>query len=57
VFVMGGDYWKGMLDWMHDRMVGGGFIRSEDMDLFTVSDDPVEVADGIKAWWDANKDK
>ena len=55
VFVMGSDYWKGLLDWMRDTMLERGCIRKEDLDIFKVSDDPVEVADEIKRWHDRQK--
>jgi len=53
VFVMGGEYWKGLIDWMRDTMVAQGAIEAKDLDIFTVSDDPVDVADRIKAWVDS----
>ncbi len=42
------DYWKGLLDWIRDKMVSGGFIREEEMGLITVKDTPEEVVSYIK---------
>src|SRR5437588_7317572 len=33
-------YWAGLVDWMREHMLGWGNISPEDMDLFTVTDDP-----------------
>ena len=54
VYVMGSDYWGGLLDWMRKTMLGEGCISPEDMDLFRISDDPEEVAHGIRQWCDEN---
>ena len=53
VFVMGSDYWKGLLDWLQGTMLSRECISPENLDIFTLSDDPVEVAESIKTWWDA----
>lgn len=45
VVLMGSDYWKGLLDWLKEKMLGEcGCISEEDMDLFTLVDDPKEAA-------------
>jgi uncharacterized protein (TIGR00730 family) len=39
--LMGRDYWKGMLDWIHEKMLKEwGNISPEDADLITVVDEP-----------------
>ena len=48
VILMGSDYWKGLLDWLKDAMLGQGMISREDMDLFRVLDEPEEIVDYIK---------
>jgi len=47
VYLMGASFWKGLLDWVRDVMLAEGNICPEDLDLFTVTDDPREVVDGI----------
>lgn len=45
VILVGRDYWKGLIDWMHSDMLHKeNFISPEDMDVFTVEDDPEKVA-------------
>ena len=45
VVLVGTDYWRGMIEWVSDRMLGEGNISADDLDLFTVTDDPEEVRD------------
>ncbi|TAH38613.1 MAG: TIGR00730 family Rossman fold protein [Planctomycetota bacterium] len=42
--LMGEAYWSGMLEWIRDSMLRHGTIAPGDLDLFTVTDDPVEAA-------------
>src|SRR5947207_13174447 len=49
VVLFGSGYWSGLVDWMRDRMLGDGNISPEDMDLFTVTDDPAEVLEIVQA--------
>jgi uncharacterized protein (TIGR00730 family) len=48
VVVVGTDYWDGLLKWVRKTMVSRGTISREDLNLFHVSDDPVEVVDIIE---------
>ena len=45
VVLVGSDYWRGMSDWVGERMLDEGNISPDDLDLFTVTDDPAEVRD------------
>ena len=54
VFIMGSDYWKGLFDWLRNTMLADGCISSEDLDILTMVDDPVEVAERIEAWCEAH---
>jgi len=47
-FLMGSDYWSGLLDWMKDKMIGGRYIAGDDLDFFTLMDSPEEVVRAIK---------
>jgi len=40
-------YWRGLLDWMRDRMVSEGMIDAADMDLIKVIDEPRQVVEAI----------
>jgi predicted Rossmann-fold nucleotide-binding protein len=42
---MGSDYWDGLVKWMKETMLEEhGYISPEDLDVFTVVDDPKEAA-------------
>jgi uncharacterized protein (TIGR00730 family) len=43
VILVGCDYWRGLVDWIRERMLAEGKISPEDMDLVTLTDDPAEV--------------
>jgi uncharacterized protein (TIGR00730 family) len=43
VVLVGTDYWRGMVDWVGERMLAEGNIAAEDLELWTLTDDPVEV--------------
>jgi uncharacterized protein (TIGR00730 family) len=47
-FLMGADYWSGLVDWLRDKMLAGNFISPDDLDIFTVLDQPEEVVRAIK---------
>jgi uncharacterized protein (TIGR00730 family) len=49
VVLVGTDYWRELVDWVSDRMLGEGNISPEDVDLFTMTDDPEEVRDVLMA--------
>ncbi len=40
-------YWNGLLEWIKDQMVSGGYLSIEELDLITVVDTPQEVVDVI----------
>lgn len=48
IFLMGEDYWNGLIDWMTDTVLKMGCIDESDLKLFTITNDPDEVADGIE---------
>jgi uncharacterized protein (TIGR00730 family) len=43
VVLVGTAYFGGLLDWMRGTLLSHGAIRPDDLDLFTVTDDPEEV--------------
>ena len=56
VILMGSDYWKGLLDWIKETMLKEhGYIDPEDMDVFTVVDDPQAAVKIIVDFREAQK--
>jgi len=47
VILVQSSYWKGLIDWMRDRMVSEGMIGPDDMDLIQVIDEPAGVVEAI----------
>jgi uncharacterized protein (TIGR00730 family) len=44
VVLYSSDYWRGLLNWMGEQMLKAGSIAPEDLNLFTVVDNPDEAA-------------
>jgi uncharacterized protein (TIGR00730 family) len=40
-------FWRGLVDWMRDRLLGLGTVSAADFDLFRICDDPVEAAEVV----------
>ena len=49
IYLVGYDYWKGMLDWLRHTVEAHGNIGPDDLKLIQISDDPDEIANGIEA--------
>ncbi len=47
VILVHGPFWKGLLDWIRDRLVAEGMINREDLDLVQVIDKPEDVVEAI----------
>jgi uncharacterized protein (TIGR00730 family) len=47
VILVGTDYWQGLVDWVGERMLSEGNISPEDLELWTLTDDPLEVRDRL----------
>lgn len=55
VILMGSEYWSGLVEWMKDKMLKEtNYISREDMDVFTVIDDPAEAAKIVLDFQKAN---
>jgi uncharacterized protein (TIGR00730 family) len=50
VVLFGSAYWTGLLDWMREVQLPAGVIGQADLDLLTVTDDPVEAARIVEAY-------
>lgn len=45
VILMGSDFWAGLIEWIKDQILNNNsYISPEDMNVFTIEDDPVKVA-------------
>ena len=48
VFMVGKDYWSGLVDWVKNHMLGEGKISPEDLDTLYIVDSHEDVIKGIK---------
>jgi len=48
IFLVGSEYWNGLIDWLKQEVLRKGCISEEDLDLIRITDDPIEVANGIE---------
>ena len=47
IILVGSGFWRGMLDWIADRLVDEGMINPADLDLMQVIDEPEKVVEAI----------
>lgn len=55
IVLFGTSYWEGLVSWMRDTMVPAGTISESDMDLFYITDDPIEAVDYIYDFYQRNQ--
>lgn len=55
LILVGRTFWKGLLDWFQEQMVGNGMISQEDMNLMQVLDEPVEIVQAIQDFYKARE--
>ena len=48
IYLMGSEYWKGLMSWLVDTVSEMDGISDEDLKLIQIVDDPKEVANGIE---------
>jgi uncharacterized protein (TIGR00730 family) len=47
VVLFGSDYWRGLLDWIQERLLAEGMISANDEDLLIVTDAPAEAVETV----------
>lgn len=47
IVLLGTDYWGGLVDWLRDTMAREGKISDTDLDLFHITDDPLEAVEHV----------
>ena len=51
VILFGTKYWTGLLKWMREATLAGGFISEEDLGLLVLCDDVQHVVDTVHEWY------
>ena len=55
VILMGSEFWDGLVDWMKEQMLDkNDYISPEDLDVFSVVDEPAKVAEVILKFHKSN---
>lgn len=49
-------YWGGLFEWMKEQMVEHGFIDAQELELFSMTDDPEEVVQRVCRYCQAQKE-
>lgn len=47
IILVGGEFWKGLIDWMKDKLVGEGMISPADLDLMRIIEEPEAIVEAI----------
>lgn len=55
IYLMGKDYWSGLIEWLAITAQKQGCINAEDLKLIQITDDPQEVANGIERHFQRNR--
>lgn len=55
VYLVGSEYWKGLIDWIKDTVLAHGNIKEKDLELIRMCDDPEEIALGIEKHYRKSK--
>lgn len=51
IILVGTDYWGGLVDWIKETLIKGGYIGAEDINLFSLVDTPEEVVSIINKFY------
>lgn len=54
VYLVGSDFWNPLVDWLRNTVIKRGLLTEAELELFTVLDDPDELAEQI-AWCEKEK--
>ncbi len=47
VILVGSDYWKGLLDWIKERMLAEKRISADDVDILQILDEPADIVKAV----------
>jgi uncharacterized protein (TIGR00730 family) len=52
IILVGGDFWRGLMDWMRNTLVGEGMIGAEDMNLLQIIEEPEAIVEAIFGFYE-----
>jgi len=54
IILVGGEFWQGLLDWMRDKLAGGGMIGASDLEMMQVIDEPEAIVEAIFDYYESH---
>ncbi|MCL2308353.1 MAG: TIGR00730 family Rossman fold protein [Proteobacteria bacterium] len=54
VILVGGEFWRGFLDWMRGPLVDWGMVSPEELDLLQIIEDPDDIVKAIFDFYEAD---
>ncbi len=55
IYLMGSEYWAGLMDWIKDTVMRENCITADDLNMMQITDDPEVVANGIERHYQRNR--
>jgi len=55
IYMVGKDHWEGLIEWMKKTLIKKGFIAEKDFELFKLTDDLDEIANGVKEHYEQTR--
>lgn len=55
IYLMGSEYWRGMMEWLVKIPFEHGCIDNDDIKMMQITDDPEEIANGIERHYQRNR--
>jgi len=52
IILVGGDFWRGLLDWLRDTLVREGTIGADDLGLLQVIEEPEAIVEAIFSFYE-----
>src|SRR6201987_739854 len=54
IILVGGEFWRGLIDWMREKLVGEGMIAPTDLDLMQVIEEPEAIVEAIFDYYETH---
>jgi uncharacterized protein (TIGR00730 family) len=48
IILVGTDFWSGLMDWIHEKILANGNADYDDMQIINLMDDPKEIVSYVK---------
>jgi uncharacterized protein (TIGR00730 family) len=52
IILVGGDFWRGLLDWLRDTLIREGMIDVNDIDLMQIIEEPEAIVEAIFSFYE-----